>query len=77
MLVPTAGQDFWNFISGDDELYREIIVPIDQEARQKDEAFKLAYAAKINEMTQDFVNNFMTNNQIDWIKLVDYVSRRE
>jgi site-specific DNA-methyltransferase (cytosine-N4-specific) len=72
-----AGQDFWNFVSGDDELYREIIVPIDQEARQKDETFKQAYAAKINEMTQDFVNNFMTNNQIDWIKLVDYVSRRE
>jgi site-specific DNA-methyltransferase (cytosine-N4-specific) len=72
-----AGQDFWNFISGDDELYREIIVPIDQEAKQKDEAFKKAYVAKINEMTQDFVNNFMTNNQIDWIKLVDYVSRRE
>lgn len=73
-----AGQEFWIFISGDDELYREIIKPIDREARQKDESFKRAYAAKINEMTQDFVRDFMTaENQIDWIKLVDYVSKRD
>jgi site-specific DNA-methyltransferase (cytosine-N4-specific) len=72
-----AGQEFWRFISGDDELYREIIAPIDNEARQKDETFKKAYAAKVNEMTQDFTANFMTaDNQIDWIKLVDYVSKR-
>jgi len=35
-----AGQDFWNFISGDDELYREIIKPINEEARARDEEFK-------------------------------------
>jgi len=72
-----AGQVFWDFISGDDNLYREIIAPIDREARQKDETFKRAYAAKVNEMTQDFTASFMTaDNQIDWLKLVDYVSRR-
>ncbi len=71
-----AGQDFWHFISGDDDLYREIITPIDQEAREKDEAFKKAYAAKVNEMTQDFMENFITDNQIDWLKLVDFVSKR-
>ena len=73
-----AGQEFWRFISGDDELYREIITPIDQEARQKDKTFKRAYNAKINAMTQEFLANFMTlDNQIDWIKLVDFVSKRE
>ena len=72
-----AGQDFWRFISDDDALYREIIAPIDREARQKDEAFKKVYTAKINEMTQEFIAHFMTDNQIDWLKLVDYVSRRE
>lgn len=73
-----AGQDFWRFVSGDDELYREIITPIDEEARQKDETFKRAYSAKVNEMTQDFIKDFMTlGNQIDWLKLVDYVSRRD
>ncbi|MBI1761517.1 MAG: cytosolic protein [Acidobacteria bacterium] len=73
-----AGQEFWRFISGDDQLYREIITPIDQEARQKDEVFKKAYAAKINEMTQQFSAQFMTpDNQIDWLKLIDFVSKRE
>jgi site-specific DNA-methyltransferase (cytosine-N4-specific) len=72
-----AGQDFWNFISDDDNLYREIIVPIDAEAKQKDEVFKKAYYAKVNEMTQDFMENFMTDNQIDWLKLIDFVSKRK
>lgn len=72
-----AGQDFWRFVSDDDDLYREIIKPIDEEARRKDETFKKAYAAKVNEMTQEFTANFMTtDNQIDWLKLIDYVSRR-
>lgn len=73
-----AGQVFWHFISGNDNLYREIISPIDREARQKDETFKRAYAAKVNEMTQEFTANFITpENQIDWVKLVDFVSKRE
>jgi site-specific DNA-methyltransferase (cytosine-N4-specific) len=73
-----AGQEFWHFISDDDQLYQEMIRPIDKEARQKDEAFKKAYAAKLNEMTMSFYGDFMTEDkQIDWIKLVDYVSKRK
>lgn len=73
-----AGQAFWQFISDDDNLYREIIAPIDREARRKDEDFKKAYAAKVNEMTQDFIESFMTpDNQIDWLALIDFVSRRD
>lgn len=72
-----AGQDFWNFISQDQELYRKIIIPISQEGRQKDEVFKKAYAAKINEMTQNFMEKFMKDNQIDWLKFVDFVSKSQ
>lgn len=71
-----CGQDFWEFVSGDPHLYREIIVPIDKEAQEKDENFKRAYTAKVNEMTEDFMKSFMTAHQIDWIKLVDFVSQR-
>jgi len=72
-----AGQDFWHFISGDDELYQDIIKPIDEQARTRSEAFKAVYTAKINEMTQAFVENYMTaDNQIDWIKIIDVVSKR-
>ncbi|MBD2089993.1 cytosolic protein [Microcoleus sp. FACHB-1515] len=72
-----AGQDFWYFISEDDNFYQEIIVLIDQKARERNEAFKAIYAAKVNEMTQDFMHHFMINNQIDWIRLIDYVSKRD
>jgi len=73
-----AGQEFWRFISDDDQLYQEIIRPIDEEARQKDDTFKKAYAAKINEMTMSFTGEFITEDkQIDWVKLVDHVSKRD
>lgn len=72
-----AGQDFWNFISGDDEMYREIIKPIDEEARARDEEYKRAYDGKVNGMVKEFSNIFLDEeNQIDWLKLVDYVSKR-
>lgn len=72
-----AGQDFWAFISEDDNLYQQMIVPIDIEAQKKDEIFKTTYSSKINQMTQEFMQDFMKDNQIDWVKLVDYVSKRE
>ncbi len=72
-----AGQDFWHFLSGDDNLFREIIKPIDEEAREKDAAFKTAYTAKINELTADLSLNFLSEGQIDWIKLVEFVSARD
>ena len=72
-----AGQEFWYFLSGDNNLFREIIKPIDAEAREKDAAFKLAYSAKINELTADLSFNFLHNGQIDWIKLVEFVSGRD
>lgn len=72
-----CGQEFWEFISGDANLYQEIIKPIDEEAKQKDENFKRAYTQKLNEMTTVFSNRFLTNNQIDWVKLIDFVSKKE
>jgi hypothetical protein len=72
-----AGQDFWHFVSGDDNLYREIIKPIDEEARERDEEFKRTYDGKVNSMVKEFSNIFLdTEGLIDWVKLVDYVSMR-
>lgn len=72
-----AGQDFWEFVSGDKEFYREIIKPIDEEARARDEEFKRTYDGKVNGMVREFSNIFLdSEGLIDWVKLVDYVSRR-
>lgn len=73
-----AGQEFWRFVSGDDDLYREIIKPLDEEARRKSDDFHRAYTAKVNELTREFAVNFLdADSQMDWLKLVEYVSGRE
>ncbi|WP_242046393.1 MULTISPECIES: PmeII family type II restriction endonuclease [Calothrix] len=71
-----AGQEFWEFISGDANLYQEMIVPIGEEAKKKDEIFQSTLNAKVNEMTFEFIQYFTINGHIDWIRLVDYVSKK-
>lgn len=71
-----AGQEFWQFVSDDENMYKEIIKPIDEKSKERGEEFKRLYAAKVNEMTKKFMEEFMLDNQIDWIKLIDYVSKK-
>lgn len=72
-----AGQDFWEFISGDAELYREIIKPIEREASARDEEFKSAFTGKVNNMVKEFSVIFLdADGQIDWLKIVEYISKR-
>jgi hypothetical protein len=71
-----CGQDFWEFISEDPYLYKEIIKPIDEKAKEKGEEFREAYNAKVNQLTFEFSGLFLKDNQIDWEKLIDYVSKR-
>jgi hypothetical protein len=76
-----AGQDFWRFISGDNELYREIIKPIEDEAQERDAAFKEAFNGKINAMSMEFSELFTFREPerlgiIDWEKVVEYISKR-
>jgi site-specific DNA-methyltransferase (cytosine-N4-specific) len=72
-----AGQDFWEFVSGDSELYREIIKPIEEEARERDAEFKQTFDGKINNMVKEFSIIFLdAAGLIDWVKLVEYISRR-
>ena len=71
-----CGQLFWELIFGDDDLYKKIIQPLDKEAKKRDETFKQLYIKKINEMTKDIVRLFYTRNDLDWNKIVDYVSKK-
>lgn len=73
-----AGQDFWQFISGDENFYREMIIPIGNAAKGKDEIFQQAYSGTVNKLTQEFMERFVDpDNGIDWGKLVDFVSKRK
>jgi len=72
-----CGQSFWRLISNESNLYKILIIPLDKEAKKKDEQFQKLYIKKINEMTKDLVNVFYANNTLDWSKILDYVSKEQ
>ena len=69
-----CGQRYWEFISGDSNLYLEMIKPLGQQVKEKDEQFEERYAQKVNEMTQQMLNEFCAEGLIDWEKLVKFNS---
>ena len=70
-----CGQKFWEFISGDTDLYTEIIEPLGHKAKQKNEKFLESYAQMINKFTREFSNDFCDlKGAIDWEKLVKFNS---
>lgn len=70
-----CGQQFWEFISGDSELYTEIIEPLGHHAKEKNEIFIESYAQMINKFTLEFALEFCKlNGAVDWVKLVRFNS---
>lgn len=72
-----CGQEFWELISGDSNLYKQIILPLDKEAKKRSEHFQEIYNGKSNEMIKQFSDEFLTKKgQIDWEKMIDFVSKK-
>jgi hypothetical protein len=70
-----CGQKFWEFISGDPELYIKIIDPLGHMAKERNDDFMKSYSQMINKFTKEFANEFCKDNgEIDWIKLVRFNS---
>ncbi|HFC09296.1 MAG TPA: cytosolic protein [Chloroflexi bacterium] len=68
-----CGQRFWEFISGNERLYLDIIEPLGHQAKQRNAVFQQAYAQLINRLTRDFLQDFChANGLIDWEKLVAF-----
>jgi len=73
-----CGQDFWEFISGNENLYTQIIEPLGHKAKEKNDEFIKSYSQMINIFTREFSNNFCKlNGDIDWEKLVRYNSSKK
>ena len=71
-----CGQAFWKFISGNNELYKEIVEPLGYLASQKNDEYELSYAKKINLFTKELTNDFFTaTGDIDWDKLLEFNSK--
>ncbi len=72
-----CGQMFWEFISGDKELYTKLIRPLGYKAKEKNEEYDQSYAKVINKFTLDFSQQFcLKDGAIDWIKLVKFNSQK-
>ena len=70
-----CGQRFWEFISNNQELYIEIIQPLETEAKQKNEQFQKEYAKLINKFVVEFSTEFCAKDgEINWKKLVEFNS---
>ncbi len=69
-----CGQKFWDFISGNSELYLNIIKPLGYSAREKNDEFQAEYAQIVNRFTLEFSEKFVTNGEIDWDSLVRFNS---
>lgn len=70
-----CGQSFWELLSGDPDMYHEIIEPLGHEAKKRNEEFAKAYAKVINLFTASFIADFcQADGAIDWQKLVSFNS---
>ena len=70
-----CGQKFWQFISGDENLYTDIIEPLGHKAKEKNDDFMKSYSQMINKFTKEFANEYCDNNgSINWNKLVKFNS---
>ena len=71
-----CGQVFWEFVSGNPDLYTDIIEPLGYKAKEKNQEFQEQYATLINQFTAEFSKEFCPKGKIDWKKLVELNSQR-
>jgi hypothetical protein len=69
-----CGQRFWSFISGNDDLYIQIVEPLGHKAKQRNESFQKLYAQVINRFEKEVLKDFIKDDLIDWAKLVKFNS---
>lgn len=70
-----CGQKFWEFISGESQLYIKLIEPLGTKAREKNDEFMTSYSMKLNKFTLDFSYDFCNKEgAIDWEKLIKFNS---
>ena len=74
-VLKIGGQSFWELISGEPELYMDIIEPIGHRAKEFNEAFEVNRGKAENRMVREFTERFCrVDGSIDWPKIVTLVS---
>lgn len=73
-----CGQAFWELISGDDDMYQEIIEPLGHKAKARNDEFYKEYSKVENKFTEEFIRDFCAGDKsIDWHKLVAFTSKKD
>jgi hypothetical protein len=77
-FMKLCGQRFWEFISGDGNLYTGIIEPLGHKAKEKNEQFQIEYDKVINKFTFEFTKDYCdTDGSILWEKFVKFNSGKK
>jgi len=70
-----CGQRFWELISGEENLYLDIIEPLGFEAKKRNDEYDALLAQVTNRFTREFMEQFCKESgEIDWEKLVKFNS---
>ncbi|MBM4038202.1 MAG: cytosolic protein [Planctomycetes bacterium] len=70
-----CGQRFWEFISGSDTLYTDIIEPLGHRAKERNDEFACEYAKVVNRFTAEFITEFChADGRILWDRVVAFNS---
>lgn len=73
-----CGQKFWEFISGEQSLYIDIIEPLGTKAKERNAEFMDRYSSLLNKLTLQFSQEFCTDKgKIDWPMIVKLNSSYE
>lgn len=73
-----CGQRFWHFISGNENLYTDIIEPLGHKAKDKNDQFFDEYAKVINKFSLEFIEKFCdASGSINWVKILKYNSGKD
>lgn len=69
--LKVVGQSFWYFISGNKDLYTDIIEPLGYRAKEHNNAYLEQKNRILNELVRDFLNNYYKDGEIDWRSIVE------
>lgn len=73
-----CGQRFWEFISGNEQLYVEILEPLGHEAKMRNEEFQEEYDKVTNKFTLEFTTQYCSpDGSILWDQLVRFNSGKK
>lgn len=73
--VKICGQRFWEFISGDHDLYTKIIEPLGHNAKQHNDQYAEEYGKMITKFTKSFVDKYCDEEgNINWQAILKFNS---